>query len=33
MFGEEIQKDLGDKHGPMKGTTLSHLLLFKKAEY
>lgn len=29
-FGEGIQKDLGDEHGPMKRTILSHLLLLEK---
>lgn len=33
LFGEEIQEDLGNAHGPMKRTTLSHLLSIEKAEY
>lgn len=33
LFGEEIQEDLGNEHGPMKRTTLSHELLLEKSEY
>lgn len=31
-FGEWIQKDLGDEHGSMKRTILSHVLVLEKSK-